>query len=99
MLGILIGGRFCAYTCITWNFLIRKQQNLHVKENDQHLVQLLPNKLVTPFITVLLVSINVFGIERPFFNALGLWLNPTSSLKIPVLYQEARRTFDLGFTQ
>ena len=32
-----------------------------IKENDQHLVQLLPNMLVTPFITVLLVSINVFG--------------------------------------
>ena len=32
-----------------------------MKENDQHLAQLLPNKLVTPFITVLLVSINVFG--------------------------------------
>ena len=57
MLDILIGGRFCAFTCPTWNFLIWKQQNLHIKENDQHLVQLLPNKLVTPFITVLLVSI------------------------------------------
>ena len=61
MFGILIGGRFCAFTCPTWNFVIWKQQNLHVKENDQHLVQLLPNKLFTPFTTVLLVSINVFG--------------------------------------
>ena len=57
MLGILIGGRFWDFTCLIWNFLIWKQQNLHIKENDQHLVQLLPNKLVTPFITVLLVSI------------------------------------------
>ena len=62
MLGILIGGRFWDSTCLIWNFLIWKQQNLHIKENDQHLVQLLPNKLVTPFITVLLVSINVFGV-------------------------------------
>ena len=61
MLGILIGGRFWDFKCLIWNFLIWKQQNLHIKENDQHLVQLLPNKLVTPFITVLLVSINVFG--------------------------------------
>ena len=57
MLGILIGGRFWDFTCLIWNFLIWKQQNLHIKENDQHLVQLLPNKLVTPFTTVLLVSI------------------------------------------
>jgi len=57
MLGILIEGRFWDFTCLIWNFLIWKQQNLHIKENDQHLVQLLPNKLVTPFITVLLVSI------------------------------------------
>ena len=35
-----------------------------MKENDQHLVQLFPNKLVTPFITVLLVYINVFGSTR-----------------------------------
>ena len=62
MLGILIGGRFWDFKCLIWNFLIWKQQNLHIKENDQHLVQLLPNKLVTPFITVLLVSINVFGL-------------------------------------
>ena len=61
MLGIHIGSRFWDFTCLIWNFLIWKQQNLHIKENDQHLVQLLPNKLVTPFITVLLVSINVFG--------------------------------------
>ena len=61
MLGILIGGRFWDFKCLIWNFLIWKQQNLHIKENDQHLVQLLPNKLVTPFITVLLVSINVFA--------------------------------------
>ena len=60
MLGILIGGRFWDFKCLIWNFLIWKQQNLHIKENDQHLVQLLPNKLVTPFIIVLLVSINVF---------------------------------------
>ena len=48
MLGILIGGRFRASTWPTWNFLIWKQQNLHIKENDQH--QLLPNKLVTPLL-------------------------------------------------
>ena len=64
MLGILIGGRFWDFKCLIWNFLIWKQQNLHIKENDQHLVQLLPNKLVTPFITVLLVSINVFGFSE-----------------------------------
>ena len=63
MLGILIGGRFWDFKCLIWNFLIWKQQNLHIKENDQHLVQLLPNKLVTPFITVLLVSINVFDLS------------------------------------
>ena len=57
MLVILIGGRFCAFTCPTWNFLIWNQQNLHIKENDQHPAQLLPNKLVNLFITVLLVSI------------------------------------------
>ena len=44
---------------------ICKQQNLHIKENDQHLDLLLPNKLVTPFITVLLVSINVFVLIDP----------------------------------
>ena len=44
--------------------MIWKQQNLHIKENDQHVVQLLPNKLVTPFITVLLVSINVFDLTN-----------------------------------
>ena len=64
MLGILIGGRFWDFKCLTWNFLIWKQQNLHVKENDQHLFQLLPNKLFTPFTTVLLVSINVFEIDH-----------------------------------
>ena len=53
MLGILIGGRFCAFTCPTWNFLIWNQQNLHIKENYQHPAQLLPNK----FITVLLAFI------------------------------------------
>ena len=68
MLGILKGGRFCAFTCPTWNFLIWKQQNLHIKENDQHLVQLLLNKLATPFITVLLISINAFG---KFFNVVS----------------------------
>ena len=64
MLGILIGGRFWDFKCLIWNFLIWKQQNLHIKENDQHLVQLLPNKLVTPFIIVLLVSINVFVLKE-----------------------------------
>ena len=60
MLGNIIGGRFCASKCPTWKFLIWNQQNLHKKENDQHLVQLLPNKLGSLFISVLLVSIKVF---------------------------------------
>ena len=62
MLGNIIGGRFRASKCPTWKFLIWNQQNLHIKENDQHLVQLLPNKLGSLFISVLLVSIKVFGV-------------------------------------
>ena len=82
MLGILIGGRFCAFTCPTWNFLIRNQQNLHIKENDQHPAQLLPNKLVNLFITVLLVSIRrSLGSDWQYIFAKEWW---TSRKKIRV---------------
>ena len=68
MLGNIIGGRFRASKCPTWKFLIWNQQNLHKKENDQHLVQLLPNKLGSLFISVLLVSIKVFDMNDPIAN-------------------------------